>query len=434
MGVRSWLIKASVTLAQNLRLTDPRFTSWLVGGDTDAGERVSVEMAMQLDVVWACVRRIAETIATLPLHFYTPGRDGVGRIDRTHPLYYILHDSPNADMTAVNFWEAMVGCYLLWGNSYALKSTGYLDRITALTPLRPDRVQTLRDQFGVITYRYTAFGQSETFTEDEIFHIKGFSLDGLTGLSPVAQARQTLGTTRAAQRASASMFRNGMRPSGVLVAPKYLNASQREETKPLIEKFSGAANTGLVPLLEGGWDFKQLSLPPEDAQLLQTQVLHVEQVCRWFDVPPILVGHSAQTTWGSGIEQIMLGWLTLGLRSHLERIEQAIKASLLSPQDRIAGSYAEFNVDALLRGDSKSRAEMMATLALNGLRTRNELRSLDNFPPHPHGDDLTVNAALLPIGDLGIVAKLPKDRQVEPGASIAPPSATAQAESQGSKK
>jgi HK97 family phage portal protein len=422
MGILSWF-KASTTVAQNLRLTDPRFTSWMIGGETDSGERVTVDAAMQLDVVWACVRRIAETIATLPLHFYTLNKSGSGEIDRTNPLYSILHDSPNADMTAVNFWEAMVGCYLLWGNAYALKSTGYLQRITALTPLRPDRTQLLRAPDGTITYRYTAFGQSETFSEDEIFHIKGFSLDGIIGMSPVGQARQSLGTARATQRAAAAMFKNGMRPSGVLVAPAYLTAPQRESTQPLIEKFSGAANTGMVPLLEGGWDFKQLSINPTDAQFLETQNFQVEQICRWFDVPPILVGHSAQTTWGSGIEQIMLGWLTLGLRSHLERIEQAIRKDLLSPADRVAGAYAEFNVDALLRGDSKSRAEMMATLALNGLRTRNELRSLDNFPPHPHGDDLTVNAALLPIGDLGIVAKLPKDKLVLPGASITDPNA-----------
>jgi len=204
----------------------------------------------------------------------------------------------------------------------------------------------------------------------------------------------------------------------VLIAPKYLNAAQREETKPLIERFSGAGQTGAVPLLEGGWDFKSLSIDPTDAQFLETQTFQVEQICRWFDVPPILVGHSAQTTWGSGIEQIMLGWLTLGLRSHLERIEQAIGADLLSPADRQAGAYAEFEVDGLLRGDSKSRADMMASLVDHGLRTRNEMRALDNMPPHADGNDLTVNSAMLPIGLLGEVAKLPKDKVVTPGADL----------------
>lgn len=411
--------KAIATFAAGLRATDPRFVSWF-GGETDAGEAVSVEMAMQLDVVWACVRRIAETVATLPLHLYGLDKKGVARIDDEHPLYQVLHDSPNYDMTAVNFWECMVGCYLLWGNAFAYKVLGALGRVISLQPMRPDRVQVRRDANGGLSYTYTYQGVTQTFSEDEILHIKGFSLDGLMGMSPIQQARQTLGTARAAQRAAASMFKNGMRPSGFLKAPAYLTPPQREASKLILENFSGASNTGKVPLLEGGWDFTSVSIPPEDAQLLQSQSFHVEQICRWFDMPPILVGHSGQTTWGSGIEQIMLGWLTLGLRSHLKRIEQAIAKDLLSPADRAGGYYAEFNVDALLRADSAARATQMASLAQNGLRTRNELRALDNLPPKTGGDDLTVQSNLLPIDKLGEISRIPKDRIVEPGAAVDP--------------
>jgi HK97 family phage portal protein len=420
--LRRLATKAMSVFAQGLHLTDQRLYSFLGGGETDAGERVSVEMAMQLDVVWACVRRIAETIATLPLNFYSANPDGIGTLDTEHPLYFILHHSPNYDMTAVNFWECMVGCYLLWGNSFAEIVRGGDGRITSLNPMRPDRVQVRRDANGDLIYIYNYLGQSFTFTAEQVFHIRGFSLDGLMGMSPVQQARQTLGTARATQRARASIFRNGMRPSGVLIAPKYLNAAQREETKPLIEKFSGAGNTGSVPLLEGGWDFKSLAISPEDAQFIQTETFQVEQICRWFDVPPVLVGHSAQTTWGSGIEQIMLGWLTFGLRAHLKRIEQAIGSGLLTPQERGRGYYAEYDVDGLLRGDSASRADMMVKLVNNGLRTRDEMRGKDNLGKLPGGDILTVAANLLPATDIGKVAKLPKDRKVAIGASVdAPP-------------
>jgi HK97 family phage portal protein len=417
----AFLTKAITTFAQGLRMTDQRFLSWFAGGETDAGEIVSVEMAMQLDVAWACVRRIAETVATLPLQFYGRGVGGVGKLAADHPLYFILHDSPNYDMTAVNFWECMVGCYLLWGNSYAVITRGGDGRVTSLDPMRADRVQVRRDEFGDLIYTYNFLGQKQVFSADQVLHIRGFSLDGLMGMSPVQQGRQNFGTARAAQRVSGSIFRNGMRPSGVLLAPSYLNVQQREDAKNVIENFSGSSNTGRVPLLEGGWKFESLAMPPEDAQLLQTQSFHVEQICRWFDVPPVLVGHSAQTTWGSGIEQIMLGWLTLGLRSHLKRIEQAIKKCLLTPEERGAGYYAEFNVDGLLRGDSKSRTDQMVAMANNGLRTRDELRGLDNLGPKPGGNYLTVPANLLPATDLGLVAKLPKDRIVEAGASIAGP-------------
>lgn len=408
--------KAVTTLARGLGLANPRLYQFLGGGQTDAGEVVTVDLAMQQDVVWACVRRIAETVATLPLNLYQTGKDGKATKGDDHSLYTILQDRPNIDMTAVEFWEAMVGCYLLWGNAFAAISRSG-SKIVAIVPMRPDRVTLRRDTEGAITYTYTFGGQVHQFAEEEVLHIKAFSLDGLMGMSPVAQARQSLGAARAAERASSSIFRNGMRPSGALKAPTYLTDPQREQAKQILQNFKGAAATGATPLLEGGWDWVQLTIPPEDAQMLETRAFHVEQICRWFDVPPVLVGHSGQTTWGSGIEQIMLGWLTLGLRSHLKRIEQAIWRRLLTSAEQ-STYYAEFNVDALLRADSAARASQMASLAQNGLRTRNELRALDNMPPVAGGDDLTVQSNLMPIDKLGVVSTMPKEKPVDPGAAL----------------
>jgi len=419
----SWLTKAVSYLARNVGLTDPRLYAFVGGGETDSGEKVTVDGALQQDVVWACVRRIAETIATLPLHLYATDAEGKASKDRQHPLYSILHDRPNIEMTAVEFWEAMVGSYLLWGNGYAsVDRTGR--RIVALNPMRPDRVQVTRQADGSLLYTYTINGQTQKFAEDDVLHIKGFSLDGMMGLSPVGQARQVLGSARAAERASGSFLRNGMRPSGTLTSPTYLTADQRLQAKEILEKFKGAAATGGTPLLEGGWTWNALTIPPEEAQLLQTRTFHVEQICRWFDVPPVLVGHSGQTTWGSGIEQIMLGWLTLGLRSHLKRIEQAIWRRLLTGAEQ-STYYAEFNVDALLRADSVARAQQMAALAQNGLRTRNQLRALDNEPPMDGGDELTVQSNLIPLRLLGTAEHLTSPRSTQsPDAPADRPSTT----------
>jgi HK97 family phage portal protein len=411
--------KAVSYLARNIGMTDPRLYNFVGGGDTDSGERVTVDGAMQQGVVWACVRRTAETIATLPLHLYKIDAAGNPHRADQHQLYTVLHNRPNIEMTAVEFWEAMVGCYLLWGNAYASIDRGTGDRVVALNPMRPDRVQVGRNPDGSLFYRYTINGQVQIFGEEDVLHIKGFSLDGLMGMSPVSQARQTLGSARAAERASGAIFRNGMRPSGILKAPTYLTDPQRIIAKDLLEKFKGAAQTGGTPLLEGGWDWLSLTIPPEDAQLLETRSFHVEEICRWFDIPPILVGHSGQTTWGSGIEQIVLGWLMLSLRSHLKRIQQAIWLRLLSPQDQ-GNFYAEFNVDGLLQADSAARATQMASLAQNGLRTRNELRALDNLPPLPGGDDLTVQSNLMPIDKLGEVSTMPREKPIDPGAALGP--------------
>ncbi|MDB5550805.1 MAG: phage portal protein family, partial [Rhizobium sp.] len=172
--------KAISYLARNVGLTDPRLYNFVGGGETDSGERVSVDGAMGQDVVWGCVRRIGETVATLPLHLYESDGEGKSKKARSHPLYTVLHDRPNLDMTAVEFWESMVGCYLLWGNAYAaIDRTGR--RVIALNPMRPDRVVVNRERDGSLSYRYTINGQVQVFAEEDVLHIKGFSLDGMMG-------------------------------------------------------------------------------------------------------------------------------------------------------------------------------------------------------------------------------------------------------------
>jgi HK97 family phage portal protein len=406
-------LKAVQTIARGLGLADPRLYQHSSAGPTYAGEQVTIDSALQLDTVWACVRLKAQTVATLPVMLYTRDAQGFGTVNRDHPLYPLLHDQPNADMTAAEFWEAMVGSLLLWGNAYA-QIVWAGTRVIALTPMRPDRVTARRQEDGSLLYHYSYMGIQATMQEAEVFHIKGFSLDGLVGISPVAQGRNSIGTSMAAEKASGSFFRNGMRPSVVLNSPTFLTDSQRKRKQEFIDEFSGALNTGRVPLIEGGWKLDTLSLPPEDAQLLATRAFNVESLCRWFDVPPVMIGHTQQATaWGSGMEQMMLWFLQFSLRPVLKRIEQAIVKAMLPPAER-SKHYVEFNVEGLLRTDSVARSRLYATLVDHGVKTRNEVRALENLPPMDGGDDLTVQSAMLPITMLGQFVRGTTEKPLDP--------------------
>lgn len=412
MGI---LTKAVTVLARGLGFTSPQLVNFFSGPESYSGERVSVQSALQLDTVDACVRLISQTVATLPLPLYRRDNKGQSTLASDHSLYRILHDRPNVEMTATEFWEAMVACVLLWGNAFARIDRGAENRVVALTPLVPEFVIVRRQPDGSLIYTYSYLGKTETLSEDEILHIKGFSLDGLMGMSPIARARHSMGAAIAAEKASASIFRNGLRPSGIFKSPLYLNDVQRAQAAVAMEKYRGAINTGGTPLLEGGWDFVPLTIPPEDAQLLATRSFNVEVLCRWFGVPPIMVGHMEKTTaWGTGMEQMMLWFLTFSLRPHLKRIEQCISKALLSPVEQLT-MFAEFNVEGLLRADSQGRALLYAALAQNGLRTRNELRALDNEPALPGGDDLTVQTNLIPVQLLGKEAAVRLLKPVDPG-------------------
>jgi HK97 family phage portal protein len=401
--MRRWLyLKAVQTIARAVGLTDPRLYQYFGGGETYAGEVVTVETALRIETVWACVRLIATTISTLPVQIFQKLPDGRGQPVRDIPLYSLLHDQPNADMTAVTFWTSIVACLLLWGNAYAAIDRRADGTVIALVPLLPNRLTVTRETDGSLMYHYAYANVRQDFTEDQIFHVKGFSLDGLVGISPIGQARETLGIAMAAEKSAASFFRNAMRPSLVLKAPAYLQDHQRERFNDTwMEKFTGSLNAGRVPLIEGGWSLDQITMKPEDAELLATRGYSVEQICRWFGVSPVMVGHMDKSTaWGTGLEQMNLWFLTYGLRPWLRAIEQEITRSVLTPAQRIL-YYAEFNVDGLLRTDSEKRANMMKILVDAGINTPNEMRAKNNDPPLDGGDQLTMSAGRMPLATLG---------------------------------
>ena len=371
------------------------------------GRPVTPDTAMQLSTVWACVRLLSETIGTLPFVTYTKKADGSRAPSPDHNLYSTLHDSPNADQSAVEFWESVVACLCLWGNFYAEKALDGIGQVVALNMVPPDRMRVSRDINGARVYSWTdLLGKSHVSGEDEIFHVRGFGIGLDMGLSPIGYARSTLRAAIAADASAMASFQNGVRPSGFLVTEGKLTPEQRIQAREnILDPLTGPNATSRAAILEKGYTWSAMTggLPPEDLQLLETRGFHVEEICRWFRVPPFMVGHTEKSTsWGTGLEQQMIGFLTFSLRPYLSRIEQAVKKQLMLPAER-ATVYAEFNLEGLMRADSAGRAALYASLGQNGVMKRNEMRAKENLPtdPSPGADMLTVQSNLIPLDKLG---------------------------------
>lgn len=399
-------IADEVAKDRRLRLTDGSAWSAFAGRGSYAGKTVTTSNAMQLSAVWACIRVTAQAISALPLAIYERrGDDDRIRVE-DDPVAEVLTGSPNADQTPLEFWEGMVAWLATTGNSYAEKgSIGR--RMVALEPLQSGSMscRPVRLPDGTLVYRVTDRGQSEDLPRDKVFHLKGFGqslYDRDLGASPIAVGANTMGAAMAAQEASSSIFANGMMQSGFIKFQQVLNAEQRAQAqKNLIEPLRGARNTGSIGLLEGGTDFVQTSMNPEDAQMLDTRRFDVEELCRWWGVPPIIIGHAGQgqTMWGSGVEQILISWLVLGINPICSRIEARIYKQLLRPMSSVK-RYAEFNREALLQMDSKAKAQFLSSMVQNGLMTRGEGRSKLNLPRKEGTDELTAQTNLAPLAAL----------------------------------
>lgn len=368
------------------------------GATNWTGKSVTAGSALRLSTVWACVRLLAETIATLPIGFFERQADGTRKSASDHGLYRLLHSQPNAEMTAVQFWEVVVASMLLWGNAYVEKIISGR-RIVSLEFLLPDRVSVRRLENGERQYRYRdSDGIIRVISEDRMMHIPAFSLDGINGLSPVQFGANVMGAAMATDETSAGMFKNAMKSPGLVTMDTVFKPDQREEVRKHVKSVS---DTGGYMVLEKGASFQQLNMNPHDAELLASRGFNVEELCRWFRVPPFMVGHSEKSTsWGTGIEQQMIGFLTFSLRPWLTRIEQSVKKNLLTPAEQTK-YFAEFALEGLLRADSAARAAFYSSAGQNGWMSRNEIRGLENLPRVDGGDVLTVQSNLVPIDMLG---------------------------------
>jgi HK97 family phage portal protein len=391
MGVSDRLAGMLERAAQGLRGSagaaefDPFLSpGWWGGATTTTGEVVSPEHAMTLSTVWACVRLVSETVAAMPLHLYELLESGDRRLARELPLYTILNRQPNERQTAVEFWQMMVSHMLLRGNGYARIVSGRRGWVESLEPIHPDLVQVEALDNGRL--RYTVNG--ERIPATRMLHLRGMSLDGQVGLGVIAYARESLGLGIGAERYGSRFFGNDSRPGGVLKTDKDLDLAGRDRAKvdrlrQMWQEAHQQGNQHRVAILPNGLEWQQVGIAPEEAQFLQTREFQAEEVCRWFGVPPHLVGLTAKTTsWGSGIEQMGQGFVTYTLMPHLLRISQAVARDLIT-DERL---FVEHVTGALLRGNLLDRYNAYQVGRTNGWLSVNEIRRLENMNSVDGGD------------------------------------------------
>lgn len=388
-------------LGKSIRLSDGGFWSAFLGVQSSSGKSVTVDKAMRLSAVWACVRIISTSVAGLPLSIYRRLPDGGRETARDFPLYDVVHNSPNEDMAAFHFWQAVVASMLLWGNAYCeIHRSG--GRVIALDFLMPSRVTPEPDDDGRLRYFFQPRkGARREIARDDMLHIPAFTLDGRMGLSAIRYGADVFGSAMSADDAANTTFKNGMMPTVAFSVDKTLNPTQRAEFRDYVKTISGALNAGKSPVLEQGVKPEMIGINPADAQLLESRGHSIEEICRWFGVPPWMVMKTDKgSNWGTGLEQQQIAFLTYCIMTYTAPIEQCVNKRCMTAVDRIK-HYSEFSLEAFLRADSAGRAAYLSTMGQNGYMTRNEGRHKENLPSMPGGDILTVQSNLVPLDQLG---------------------------------
>jgi HK97 family phage portal protein len=362
---------------------------------------VGPDVALQISTVWACISRRATTIASLPFFAYE-SRDGRRTLARQSRLWTLLHESPNQRMTPYEFWVAMLLNHDLRGNAYArIDRDPRTGEAISLWPMSADQVELAVLDDGSVVYQYRIENDLVFLAEENVLHLKDLG-NGTVGLPRLDYMRATTSEAKSAQTQSHRLFAVAGKPTGVLMVDQLLKDEQR---KKIQERFAEmqSGNTSRLFVLEANMKYQQLSLSPEDQQLLETRRFEVEEICRWFDVPPVLVHHSNVTTWGSGIEQIVDGFHKFTVRPMLVSIEQAVRKRVMTPAQR-ATMTAEFSLDALLRSSLKDRMEIYSQAVQNGIYSRNECRQLENAEPYAGGEVFTAQVNLAPVSQLGALS------------------------------
>lgn len=392
-------------------------------GRTTSGKPVNERTAMQTTAVYACVRILAEAVASLPLHVYEYQGDGGKKLVHDHPLYYLLHDEPNPEMTSFVFRETLMSHLLIWGNAYAQIIRDGAGRVLGLYPLLPDKMDVQRDDRGNIYYVYSRnsdenpmfkeYGDIRLKAED-VLHIPGLGFDGLIGYSPIAMAKNAVGMTLACEEYGASFFANGANPGGVLEHPGVLKdpSKVRESWNSV---YRGVNNAHKIAVLEEGMKYQQIGIPPEEAQFLETRKFQINEIARLYRIPPHMVGDLDKSSF-SNIEQQSLEFVKYTLDPWVIRWEQSLQRSLLLPGEK--GKYfIKLNVDGLLRGDYQSRMNGYAVGRQNGWFSANDIREMENMNPIPDeqgGNLYLINGAMTKLEDAGAFAKTDTGQQNTP--------------------
>jgi len=387
-------------------------------GRSTSGKNVNERTAMQTTAVYSCVRILAEAVASLPIHVYRYTDTGKERV-YDHPLYYLLHDEPNPEMTSFVFRETLMTHLLLWGNAYAQIIRNGKGEVLGLYPLMPDRMGVERDSKGQLYYEYTVSmddaptvkGSTVILPPSEVLHIPGLGFDGLVGYSPIAMAKNAIGMAIACEEYGAKFFANGAQPSGVLEHPGTLKDPSRVR-ESWQSTFGGSHNANKVAVLEEGMKYTPISISPEQAQFLETRKFQINEIARIFRVPPHMVGDLEKSSF-SNIEQQSLEFVKYTLDPWVSRWEQSMARSLLTPEEK-KQYFMKFNVDGLLRGDYQSRMNGYAVGRQNGWMSANDIRELENLDRIPEelgGDLYLINGNMTKLSDAGLFGK--KDGEEE---------------------
>ena len=378
--------------------------SFLFGGST-SGKSVNERSAMQLTAVYSCVRILAEAVASLPLHVYKYNNEGGKEKAVDHPLYKLLHDEPNPEMSSFVFRETAMTHLLVYGNSYSQIIRNGKGEVVALYPLMPNRMTVDRDTHGQLYYEYrrsddeahTMKGSSVILSPSDVLHIPGLGFDGLVGYSPIAMAKNAIGMAIACEEYGASFFANGASPGGVLEHPGTVKDPQRLRDS-WNGMFSGSGNAHKLAVLEEGMKFTPISISPNEAQFLETRKFQIAEIARIFRVPPHMVGDLDRSTF-SNIENMSREFVVYTLNPWLARWESAIHRTLFFEEEK-QDYFVKFNVDGLLRGDYSARMSGYATARQNGWMSANDIRMLedqDRIPAEEGGDAYLINGNMVPI-------------------------------------
>ncbi|MCS3405426.1 phage portal protein [Pantoea sp. B566] len=366
-------------------------------GKSSSGKTVSADKAMRLSAVWACTRLLSESVSTLPLKVYQRQPDGSRVLALDNPVYQVLCRRPNLEMTPSRFMLSVVASICLRGNAFIEKKM-IGKKLVSLVPLLPQNMVVKRLDNGSLQYTYTEVKTQREIPVQNMMHIRGFGLDGVCGLMPMMTGRDVIGAAMSVEEAAAKIFENGLQSSGFLSSDAALDEKQRERLRGYLERFIGSKNAGKVMVLEAGMKYQGVTINPEAAQMLESRSFSIEEICRWFRVPPFMVGHTTkQSSWASSVEGMNLLFLTNTLRPLLVNIEQEISRCLLDGSDDV---FAEFSVEGLLRADTAGRSAYYTTALQNGWMSRNDVRRLENLPPIEGGDIYTVQLNLTPLDQL----------------------------------
>jgi HK97 family phage portal protein len=384
----------------------------LAGVPSASGVRVTQDSALGIPSVYAAVSLVADAVGSLPLKVFRSVNGGKEEAP-DHPVFSLLHDLPNPEITAVEMRSALQGHLMLRGNGYCEIQRDTSNRPVALWPLNPSQMTVTRDAQRNLVYLYRLpDGQDAKWTwrnprtmPAPILHVRGFGSDAYYGYAPLTLHRETLGLANAAREYGARFFSNGARPSGVLKAPGELSDEARARLKAAWDATTrGLSNAHRVAVLEQGIEWQQVGINPEDAQMVTTLNLTDAQVAMIFRVPPHMIGQvERSTSWGTGIEQQQTAFLQYSLMPWLVRWEQALARDLLSVKG-FATHSIRFVVQGMLRGDMASRSAFYQSMLDRGVFSINEVRALeDRNSIGALGDQRYLMGNLMPLGETPVV-------------------------------